>query len=48
MWRFVRNYFVKLGFLDGRTGFIIASNSAHAVYLKYVKLHKLNEQKREQ
>jgi len=47
LWRFIRNYIIKLGFLDGRTGFIIASNSAHAVYLKYVKLHKLNGQRAE-
>ncbi len=42
-WRFFRNYFIKLGFLDGKTGFLIAFYSMHAVELKYVKLKKLHD-----
>lgn len=44
-WRFVRDYFLKLGCLDGYFGFIIARNTAHEVYLKYVKLHELHKKK---
>ncbi|MDA3883672.1 MAG: glycosyltransferase family 2 protein [Bacteroidales bacterium] len=40
-WRFLRTYIVQLGFLDGAMGFIICKNSAHAVFLKYIKLYKL-------
>ena len=43
LWRFVRDYFFKLGFLDGRAGFIIAINTAHSTFLKYVKLYDLNK-----
>ncbi len=38
--RFVTDYIVKLGVLDGVTGFIICKNSAYAAYLKYYKLKK--------
>lgn len=40
--KFIRDYFIKLGFLDGRTGFIISRISAYAAYLKYKKLRELN------
>ncbi len=43
LWRFVRDYFFKLGFLDGRVGFIIAINTSHSTFLKYVKLYDLNK-----
>jgi glycosyltransferase involved in cell wall biosynthesis len=36
--RFVREYFLKLGFLDGRYGFIIAKENARYTYLKYRKI----------
>lgn len=38
MFRFFRGYFLKLGFLDGLPGLIIAINSAHSVFVKYTKL----------
>tara|TARA_R110002049_G_scaffold297888_6_gene487314 strand:+ start:1681 stop:2445 length:765 start_codon:yes stop_codon:yes gene_type:complete len=40
--RFIKIYLIHLGFLDGKAGFDIARFSAHAVYLKYAKLKKLN------
>jgi glycosyltransferase involved in cell wall biosynthesis len=40
-WTFLRNYFIKLGFLDGFYGFIICMISAHATFLKYAKLKQL-------
>jgi (heptosyl)LPS beta-1,4-glucosyltransferase len=41
LWAFVRMYFIKLGVLDGRAGFVLAINSAHYVFLKYSKLWEL-------
>ena len=41
--RFFRYYFLKLGFLDGVNGFIIASLSSSAVFLKYAKAYKLKQ-----
>lgn len=39
--KFIRDYFVKLGFLDGRAGFRVCRISAYATYLKYRKLKSL-------
>ena len=40
-WAFVRSYFLKLGFLDGIAGLIIASMAAFYVFAKYAKAWKL-------
>lgn len=40
--QFVKSYFLKLGLLDGKTGFIISRLSAYATYRKYTKLKMLN------
>ena len=40
--KFIKMYFVRLGFLDGRIGFVLAENSAIGVYLKYLKLWEKN------
>lgn len=42
--RFCRDYFFKLGFLDGYHGFLICSLSAWASRLKYAKLKALWDQ----
>lgn len=49
LWRFVRDYFIKLGFLDGFYGLVISINASFEVYLKYLKLKKIveNESARE-
>jgi glycosyltransferase involved in cell wall biosynthesis len=39
--KFIRDYFVKLGFLDGMAGFTISRISAYATYLKYKKIQML-------
>lgn len=39
--KFVGDYVLRLGFLDGARGFTIARMSAYATWLKYDKLHKL-------
>lgn len=43
--KFTRDYFLKLGFLDGKVGFTIARISAYATYLKYKKMRILANQK---
>jgi glycosyltransferase involved in cell wall biosynthesis len=41
-WKFMKNFFIKGGFLDGKYGFFVCFFSAYATYLKYFKLMKLN------
>lgn len=43
--RFLRDYFFHLGILDGYYGFIICRISAHASFIKYVKLYELQKTK---
>lgn len=43
VWKFVRDYFVKLGLLDGYYGFIISAISAHATFVKYLKMKELQK-----
>lgn len=38
MWRFVRAYFLRLGFLDGVAGFIVCTLAGMYVFVKYSKL----------
>lgn len=45
LFRFIRDYFLKLGFLDGKYGFYIARITAFEVYLKYLKLIQLQKDK---
>ena len=45
--RFFKHYFLKLGFLDGKVGFIIAAVAAWSVFLRYVKIVE-NRQLRKQ
>lgn len=40
--KFIRDYIVKLGFMDGQAGFNVARISAYATYLKYKKLNHLH------
>lgn len=42
-WKFIRDYFFKLGFLDGYYGFVICLISAHATFIKYVKMKELQK-----
>lgn len=37
-WAFVKAYFFRLGFLDGKIGFIVAVSSAESSYYRYLKL----------
>lgn len=42
--RFIRDYFLKRGFLDGYYGFIVCKISSYAVFLKYAKLREIWKQ----
>lgn len=43
IFKFIRDYFLKLGFLDGRYGFIICSINAMGAMLKYAKIMDLQK-----
>jgi glycosyltransferase involved in cell wall biosynthesis len=45
LWAFIRTYFLRLGFLDGRMGFVLAVSNAEATYYKYLKLSLLSKNK---
>ena len=42
LWAFIRTYFIKAGFMDGREGFMLAIANAEATYYRYLKLFYLN------
>ncbi|MFN7085997.1 MAG: glycosyltransferase family 2 protein [Burkholderiales bacterium] len=42
-WAFMRTYFLRLGFLDGREGFMLAVANAEGSYYRYLKLMLLAE-----
>jgi glycosyltransferase involved in cell wall biosynthesis len=46
-WSFVRTYFLQLGFLDGRQGFMLAVTNAEHSYYRYLKLWRMLEKKKE-
>jgi len=41
IFKFINHYLIRLGFLDGKSGFLISKISAYATYLKYKKLRDL-------
>ena len=47
LWRLFRDFFIKLGFLDGFYGLVISANSAYETFLKYLKLKNLYREKRQ-
>jgi glycosyltransferase involved in cell wall biosynthesis len=44
LFKFIKDYIFRLGFLDGYYGFIICKISAKAAHLKYLKLKKMHQQ----
>lgn len=44
-WAFLKTYVLRLGFLDGREGFMLAVANAEGSYYKYVKLTLLDGKK---
>lgn len=45
MWAFFKAYFINLGFLDGRLGFVFSVNHYFYTLMKYVKLYSLERSK---
>ena len=41
-WAFFRTYFLRLGFLDGRLGLVLAISNAEGTYYRYLKLWLLD------
>jgi glycosyltransferase involved in cell wall biosynthesis len=46
-WRFFKDFIILRGFMDGFFGYIVSVNSAHEVFLKYVKLRNLYREEKE-
>jgi glycosyltransferase involved in cell wall biosynthesis len=46
-WAFTRTYFLRLGFLDGREGFMLAVANAEGSYYRYLKLALLSDERRD-
>ena len=44
VWSFLHGYFLRLGFLDGYYGFVIATKTARQSFLKYQKLFRLQKE----
>ncbi|NQU43040.1 glycosyltransferase family 2 protein [bacterium] len=45
-WRFVKQYILKRGFLDGRAGLIVCGLSAFSAFLKYAKLWEIHQKQK--
>lgn len=43
LWTFIRTYFLRLGFLDGRMGLVLAISNAEGTYYRYLKLWLLHQ-----
>ena len=43
-WTFIKTYFIRAGFLDGREGFMLAVSNAEGAYYKYLKLMLMERQ----
>lgn len=43
LWAFFRTYVLRLGFLDGRRGFLLAVSNAEGTYYRYVKLWLMDQ-----
>ncbi|MEO7953789.1 MAG: glycosyltransferase family 2 protein [Polaromonas sp.] len=43
LWAFFRTYFLRLGFLDGRMGLVLAVSNAEGTYYRYLKLWLLHQ-----
>lgn len=41
LWAFINSYIVRMGFLDGYFGYVIARNIANLTFMKYYKLYAL-------
>ncbi len=46
MGRFIKMYFLKLGFLDGTIGFVLAVTASFSVFTKYLRIYLLTAARR--
>jgi glycosyltransferase involved in cell wall biosynthesis len=46
LWRFMKDFIFLRGFMDGFYGYVVSVNSAHEVFLKYVKLRNIYREER--
>jgi glycosyltransferase involved in cell wall biosynthesis len=44
LWAFIRTYLLRLGFLDGRMGLVLAISNAEGTYYRYLKLWLTNRE----
>lgn len=44
LWTFIRTYIIRLGFLDGKQGFILAVSHAEGCYYRYLKIWLLQQE----
>lgn len=44
LWTFLRTYFFRAGFLDGKEGFMLAISNAEGTYYRYLKLMVINRE----
>ena len=44
--KFIRDYIIKLGFLDGYYGYVVCRISAQATFMKYAKIRQLRKEKK--
>lgn len=47
IWAFIRTYFIRLGLLDGKMGFVLAVSNAETTYYRYLKLALLHQKKQQ-
>ncbi len=47
-WAFIRTYWLKAAFLDGRQGLMLAISNAEGAYYKYLKLQELHDRQSRQ
>jgi glycosyltransferase involved in cell wall biosynthesis len=45
IFKFIKDYFFRLGFLDGKYGYVVCMSSARATFIKYEKLKTLWKEK---
>ncbi len=43
--KFIKDYWIKLGFLDGYYGFVVCSISSFATFIKYAKIRQIQKSK---
>ena len=45
LWAFLRSYVIRLGFLDGKTGYVVAMSSGQSSFYRHIKLLALDTAK---